>query len=163
MKRSMAVVILAMTTALAGCGNGEAAVDRPDTKAAAPVVTEPEVDTTPQPASSDRDTVTRSGTPGFAAVFPDGQVSGTPTLSNGPTGPGGIVSFTTRADPATVVAHYQRQAEAAGLASVMAMNQSGARAYGAAAADGSGASLQVVADPVDNDTTAVQLTWSAGR
>ncbi|WP_339915207.1 hypothetical protein [uncultured Brevundimonas sp.] len=151
MKRSMAVVILAMTTALAGCGNGEAAIDRPD------------ADTTPHAAPLNRHTVTRSGTPEYAAVFPGGQVSGTPTLSNGPTGPGGIVSFTTHADPATVVAHYQRQAEAAGLASVMAMNQSGARAYGAAAADGSGASLQVVADPVDDGTTAVQLTWSAGR
>ncbi|WP_339930961.1 hypothetical protein [uncultured Brevundimonas sp.] len=107
--------------------------------------------------------VKTSDVPAFAAVYPGGQVSGAPTVADGPDGSGGIVSFTTNADPDTVVAWYRQKAEAAGLSSIMGMNQGKARAYGAAAADNAGTSLRVVADPIDDDSTSVQLTWSTGR
>jgi hypothetical protein len=80
----------------------------------------------------------------------------------GPTGPGGLITFTTDAAPETVVAFYRQRAEAAGLSPVMAMNQGEARAYGAAARKDKGASLQVVASPGESGLTSVQLSWSAG-
>ena len=62
-----------------------------------------------------------------------------------------------------VIDFYRQRAEAAGLASVMAMNTGDARAYGAAAEDGSGKLLRVVATPVEDGPTSVQLDWTAGR
>ena len=59
------------------------------------------------------------------------------------------------------MAFYRQRAEQAGLASIMAMNQGEARAYGAAARDRR-ASLQVVAAPGEDGLTSVQLSWSAG-
>ncbi|MGV9008005.1 MAG: hypothetical protein ACOH1H_14850 [Brevundimonas sp.] len=162
----MAVALVAMTTALAGCGNGDAPADRsgttPGTEILAPA---PRTATPAAPTASGAEPAATAiaGAPAFAAIYPGGQVAGTPTTANGPDGPGGIVSFTTDADPETVVAWYRHEAEAAGLSSVMAMNQGEARAYGAAAADHAGTSLRVVADPVDDGSTSVQLTWSAGR
>ena len=72
-------------------------------------------------------------------------------------------TFATEAEPDAVVAFYREHAEAAGLTSVMGMNQGDARAYGAAGAQPNGASLQVVASPGETDRTSVQLTWNAGR
>ena len=63
----------------------------------------------------------------------------------------------------TGTAFYRQRAEAAGLASVMAMNTGEARAYGAAAGDGSGKLLHVVATPVEGGPTSVQLDWTNGR
>lgn len=164
MKPSMAFVITAMATVLAGCGNGEANADRPvgaETPSAVPAA-----DTTvPAPASTPfvPGGADLSGTPAFAALYPGARLSGPMTLSEGPAGPGGIVTFTTDANPETVIRYYREQAEGHGLTSMMAMNQGEARAYGAVAAGGTGASLQVVADPVSPGSTSVQLTWSAGR
>ena len=167
MKRSMAVALLAMATSLTGCGNGDTPADKPvveSTAATSPTAAEAKADAPAATASPDvAGTPPVAGVPAFAAVYPGAQVSGPQTMANGPDGPGGIVSFTTDADPDTVVAYYRRQAEAAGLSSVMAMNQGQARAYAAAAADNDGTSLRVVADPVDDGSTAVQLTWSTGR
>jgi len=166
MKRSMAIAFLAMATSLTGCGNGDAQAERPETPeiavgtpapAASTAAVSPAVATPAAPAAE------ASGTPAFATVYPGGQVSGSPTVANGPDGTGGIVSFTTPADPDTVVAFYRQRAEAAGLSSIMGMNQGEARAYGAVAADNAGTSLRVVADPVDDGVTSVQLTWSTGR
>lgn len=170
MKRSMAIASMAMATSLAGCGNGDASAERPIEPASGIEATEPAV-APARPAGaaavapSARAVATAAGTavPAFAAVYPGGHVSGPQTVANGPDGPGGIVSFTTDADPDAVVAYYRREAEAAGLSSVMAMNQGEARAYGATAADQPGTSLRVVADPLDDGSTSVQLTWSAGR
>ncbi|QQQ18052.1 hypothetical protein JIP62_12130 [Brevundimonas vitis] len=101
--------------------------------------------------------------PVFAALYPDAAVSAPATLADGADGPGGLVSFTTKAAPDVVVGFYKQRAETAGLTSISAMNQGEARAYAAASPDGSGASVQVVAAPAEDGTTSVQLSWSAGR
>ena len=156
MKRSMAVAFMAMATSLTGCGNGDASAER----STAPEIaagTATDVAASPAPPAG------TTGVPAFAAVYPGGRTTGPLTVANGPDGPGGIISFTTEADPDTVVAWYRQRAETAGLSSIMGMNQGKARAYGAMAADNAGKSLRVVADPVDEGTTSVQLTWSTGR
>jgi hypothetical protein len=168
MKRSMAIAFVAVATALTGCGNGDAVAERPDapgTAAVGPAATAggdtadavEAASATPSPAARP------AGMPAFAAVYPGSEVSGSPTVANGPDGAGGIISFTTAADPDTVVAYYRQQAEAAGLSSTMGMNQGKARAYAAMAADNPATSLRVVADPLDDGVTSVQLTWSTGR
>ena len=168
MKRSMAIAFVAMATSLTGCGNGDASAQRataPEAAADASAATAsaeavgPVATASPAPARAGK----VAGVPAFAAVYPGGQVSGVPTEAKGPDGTGGIISFTTEADPDAVIAFYRQQAEAAGLSSTMGMNQGKARAYGAMAADNPGTSLRVVADPVDDSATSVQLTWSTGR
>lgn len=100
------------------------------------------------------------GAPDFAALYPDAVVEAPPTIADGEAGPGGLVTFTTEADPESVIAFYRERAEASGLASVMTMNQGDAQAYGAAAPQG--ANLRVVAAPTEAGPTSVQLSWSAG-
>jgi hypothetical protein len=160
MKRSMAVALMAMATSLTGCGNGDATAEQPVAPEAAAEAADSVV-----PAASDAlvPAAMTSGVPTFAVPYPDSQSAGSQTVATGPDGPGGILTFTTEADPDTVVAWYRQRAEAAGLSSVMAMNQGKARAYGATAADNAGTNLRVVADPVDDGSTSVQLTWSVGR
>ncbi|WP_292261738.1 hypothetical protein [Brevundimonas sp.] len=103
-----------------------------------------------------------NGAPAFAVLYPGARVAQTSSVSaSGPAGPGGMSSFTVAAEPAEVIAFYRQQADAAGLASVMAMDQGGSRAYGAAGP--SDAQLQVVASPQDGGGSTVLLTWSAGR
>ena len=169
MKRSVAAVAVAFTVGLTGCdGRSEAA---PETEspaampesapadiapvAAAPAAAEAVAPTGPAAAPAD-------GAPAFAALYPGAQVDAPATVASGPTGPGGLITFTTDATPETVIAFYRQRAEAAGLAPVMAMNQGEARAYGAAARKADGATLQVVAAPGEGGLTSVQLTWSAG-
>lgn len=162
MKRIFAAAALTATMAVAGCGQspapGAAASDEAAADTAARVA--------PEPAAAAATTAAAApaapGAPVFAVVYPGGTVSGPATTAQGPDGPGGILSFTTDAAPETVIAFYRQRAEAAGLASVMAMNQGEARAYGAAAEDGSGKLLRVVATPVENGPTSVQLDWTAG-
>jgi hypothetical protein len=116
---------------------------------------------TPAPSPGTAGVPAAPGAPAFAVLYP-GAVLDAPALSaSGPAGPGGLVTYTTEADPAAVITFYEDRAAAAGLAPVMAMNQGDARAYGAADAEG-GATLQVVASPTDSGATSVQLTWVAG-
>lgn len=163
MKRSVAAVAVALTVGLVGCDERSQAA--PETSLPPPAdapaeiapvaASAPAADVEPAPASID-------GAPAFAALYPGAQADGPATVANGPTGPGGLITFTTDADPDAVVAFYKQRAEAAGLAPVMAMNQGEARAYGAAARTTNGATLQVVASPGEGGLTSVQLTWSAG-
>lgn len=165
MKRSVAAVAVALSVGLVGCDDRSQAA--PETSlpppADAPAEIAPvaasapaaDVEAAPAPASID-------GAPAFAALYPGAQTDGPATVANGPTGPGGLITFTTDAGPDAVVAFYKQRAEAAGLAPVMAMNQGEARAYGAAARSTNGATLQVVASPGEGGLTSVQLTWSAG-
>ncbi|WP_312062172.1 hypothetical protein [Brevundimonas sp.] len=165
MKRSVAAVAVALSVGLVGCDERSQAA--PETSlpppADAPAEIAPvaasapaaDVEAAPAPASID-------GAPAFAALYPGAQTDGPATVANGPTGPGGLITFTTDAGPDAVVAFYKQRAEAAGLAPVMAMNQGEARAYGAAARTTNGATLQVVASPGEGGLTSVQLTWSAG-
>jgi hypothetical protein len=165
MKRTLAATALVTALALAGCS--------PPAEKAAPAAAEAAAETAPKaappaaaaPAESPADAAAPAapGAPAFAVVYPGGIAQGPVTVARGPDGPGGILSFTTEATPDAVVAFYRQRAEAAGLASVMAMNTGEARAYGAAAGDGSGKLLHVVATPVEGGPTSVQLDWTNGR
>ncbi|WEK57392.1 MAG: hypothetical protein P0Y52_12710 [Candidatus Brevundimonas phytovorans] len=166
MKRSVAAVAVALTVGLIGCDERSEAAPEIASSAAtpdAPPVAAPVAAASPADASAT--TVGAApivGAPAFAALYPGAQADGPATVAAGPTGPGGLITFTTDADPDAVVAFYRQRAEAAGLAPVMAMNQGEARAYGAAARKENGATLQVVASPGEGGLTSVQLTWSAG-
>ena len=162
MKRTLAAAALMATLVLAGCSQAPAdeapaaAEAAPAADAAAPAVAAP---ASPAGAAAPA----APGAPAFAVVYPGGTAQGPATVARGPDGPGGILSFTTEAAPDAVIDFYRQRAEAAGLASVMAMNTGDARAYGAAASDGSGKLLRVVATPVEDGPTSVQLDWTAGR
>lgn len=162
MKRTLAAAALMATLALAGCSQPSAdeapaaAEAAPAADAAAPAAAAPSV-------AAGAATPAAPGAPAFAVLYPGGVAEGPPTVARGPDGPGGILSFTTDATPDAVIDFYRQRAEAAGLASVMAMNTGDARAYGAAASDGSGKLLRVVATPVEDGPTSVQLDWTAGR
>ncbi len=162
MKRTLAAAALMAALAMAGCSQAPAdeapaaAEAAPAADAAAPAAATPAA-----PASAAAPAA--PGAPGFAVVYPGGAAQGPATVARGPDGPGGILSFTTDATPDAVIDFYRQRAEAAGLASVMAMNTGDARAYGAAASDGSGKLLRVVATPVEDGPTSVQLDWTAGR
>ena len=85
-------------------------------------------------------------------------------MAQGPSGPGGIVQFTTDADPEAVIAFYRQRAEAAGLKQINSMNRGDAQAYSAGdGATGRGQLLQVIATPVEGGPTDVQLDWTTGR
>lgn len=118
------------------------------------------------PASMSGTTATPAavGAPAFAVIYPGGVAEGPAVMAQGPTGPGGILTYTTEATPEAVVAFYKDRAEAAGLKSITAMSQGGARGYSAGdGADGRGQLLSVVATPVEGGPTSVQLDWTAGR
>lgn len=161
MKFSMAATVVVAMAGLAACDGPRVAAEKP---ASTPDLTAPPAETAPAsmtatPASA---TSVAPGAPAFAAVYPGAQIEGDPTLAAGPAGPGGLVTFKTDAAPEQVVAFYRQRAEAEGMAPVMEMNQGAARAYGAAK-EASGANVQVVASPTENDETSVQLSWSAGQ
>ncbi|MNX38940.1 hypothetical protein D3C86_692840 [compost metagenome] len=166
MKRSVAAVAVALTVGLIGCDDRSEAAPEPSppapadapAAAAAPITEAAPSEAVPAPAGA----ASIDGAPAFAALYPGAQADGPATVATGPTGPGGLITFTTEAAPEAVVAFYRQRAEAAGLAPVMAMNQGEARAYGAAARKDNGATLQVVASPGEGGLTSVQLTWSAG-
>jgi len=155
MKRMMAALALSAAAALpAACGRevDEAPPPASGLPAQAPVAAGPG-EAAGLPAAPDA--------PAFAVLYPGASLDEPGISASGPMGQGGLVTYTTDAGPDAVIAFYRRQAEAAGLSSVMAMNQGEARAYGAAGKDG-GANLQVVASPTEGGTTSVQLSWSAG-
>lgn len=163
MKRSLAVAVAA-TLALSACGRGEPANEAVQADSAPAPATSP----APAPATpADHPAEARTavvpaapGAPDFAPLYPGATITQPATVATAPDGsPGGIVTFTTRASPQDVIAFYRQHAEAAGLAQVAAMNQGEARAYGAAKADGG--LLNVVADPVAEGETSVQLSWTS--
>lgn len=147
--------------ALAACG--PAADKDPDPKAAetesAPAAASPAAAAPALPPAQ----AAAPGAPAFAVLYPGARVDGAPTLADGAGGPGGILAFTVDASPDEVIAFYRQRAEAAGLASVMAMNQGETRAFGAAGPNAGSAALQVVASPAEDGGSSVMLTWSAGR
>jgi hypothetical protein len=159
MKRSVAAAASAMILGLAACGQAPEAAPEPKAAlaeaSAGPAVAV--AATPPTPAT------TATGAPAYSEIYPGGQVQDGAGAASGASGPGRIVTFTTAAAPDQVVAFYKQRAEAAGLHSVMAMDQGDAKAYGAAGRNGSGASLQVVAAPTEGGETSVQLSWNAGQ
>ena len=94
-------------------------------------------------------------------IYPGGVIDEDAAPAEIEAGAGGIVTYVTSASPDAVIAFHRTRAEAEGLASVMAMNQGDARAYGAhSTADGG--NLSVFATPGEDGGTSVQLVWSAG-
>ena len=139
--------------ALSACGEAPAG-DAADAEAS-PVAA-------PAPAADTSALAKNSGPPAFAAVYPGGAIDESADgVSPGSSDRGGLITFTTAATPDAVVEFYKRHAEAEGLKPVMAMSQGDTRAYGAAEGGEKGASVSVVASPVEG-ATSVQLTWSAG-
>ena len=170
MRRCVAIGVLAFSIGLAACDSPAASQGE---EAAAPSIAADADAASTSDAPFDGSTSATNGAaeasaaaihgaPAFAALYPGAQADGAPIAANGPSGPGGLITFSTDADPETVVAFYRHRAEKAGLASIMAMNQGEARAYVAAASGDRGASLQVVASPGEDGLTSVQLSWSAG-
>lgn len=160
MKRTLAAAALTAAMAMAGCSPpAEKAAPAAEAAVAADVA----APVAATPASAPAAAPAAPGAPAFAVVYPGGVVDGPATVARSAEGPGGILSFTTEATPDAVIDFYRSRAEAAGLASVMAMNTGEARAYGAAAGDGSGKLLRVVATPVADGPTSVQLDWTNGR
>lgn len=158
MIRRLSVACLILT--LAACGKGpEAETPAPEAAIAAEAPAASDMAT---PAAAPAEPAAPNA-PVFAVLYPGAQVDGAPTLADGASGPGGVLAFTVDATPDQVVAFYKQRAEAAGLASVMGMNQGDTRAYGAAGTGVDAAALQVVASPAESGGASVQLTWSAGR
>ncbi|HEX8471027.1 MAG TPA: hypothetical protein VF633_07945 [Brevundimonas sp.] len=172
MKRSLAAVVALLTVTVGACDpNGKAPeASRSEAPGAAVNRQAPQADkvaSSPPAATSTEgaamaDAIKVGGAPDFAAVYPGGTIEAPPTLAGGPAGPGGLVTFTTDAKPDAVIGFYKQRAEAAGLASVMSMNQGDSLAYGAAEVT-NGATLQVVATALEDAPTSVQVTWSAGQ
>ncbi len=167
MKPSMAAFAVALTLGVAACDSGDGAAEASAASSGAAVSSAPAPAARPAVTADAPPPMTTAeplvvGAPAFAVLYPGGAVEGEPTTTEGPAGSGRLVTFTTDADPEAVVAFYRQRAEAAGLASVMSMNQGEARAYGAVhSADG--ARVEVVASPEETGLTSVQLSWSAGR
>lgn len=102
--------------------------------------------------------------PAFAVLYPNATLLGPATVARGPSGPGGILEFTTPDTPEAVVSFYRARAEASGLNTIASMNQGGASAYSAGdGANGAGKLLSVVAAPNEDGLTNVQLNWSSGQ
>lgn len=169
MKRMRAAAALAAAMAMTGCS--QAAADKAPPADAGADAAEA-VDTSAVIAAPDARAMPAApaalpaapGAPAFAVLYPGGSVDGPATMAQSPAGPGGILTFTTDASPDTVVAFYRQRAEAAGLTTIASMSQSGASAYSAGdGAAGQGKLLSVVATPVDDGPTSVQLSWAAGR
>lgn len=169
MMRRLAVPTAAVLLFVAGCRDR---VDKPEVSAdhelnaptaapAAPVAA-PSADVAPAPTPT-AVVPALPGAPDYAALYPGAEVDGRPTIGAGDAGAGGLVTFRTRATPDEVVAFYKARAEAAGMRTVMGMNQGDARAYGAAGEANDGPRLQVVAAPGEGGDTSVQLTWSEGQ
>jgi hypothetical protein len=159
MKRSIAAIVMA-SAALVACEPRVPAEPDAATAAEQPAVTQAEV--AAGPTSVTPATPTAKGVPTYAALYPGAEPTAPATVADGPDGPGGMVEFRTSATPNAVVDFYKQRAQAAGLAPVSAMDQGETRAWSAAKA-ANGASVQVVAIPVEDGTTAVTLTWAAGR
>ena len=161
MKAMHALLIAAGLLALTACGG-----DEPDAEAAGKAAPATAEAPSTAPASVPPGRPAAPKAPAFAVMPIDGAPDGPAVTADGPEGPGGMLTYVTAAAPEAAVDFHRRHAESAGLATVMTMNQGEARAYGAAAQDGSGAGLQVVASPVTAETggaaTSVTLTWTAG-
>jgi hypothetical protein len=171
MKRLMAALALSATAVVAtSCERKTETKEEVAPAASAPgsvAVPAPEMSTAAIPGAvagvaATPDAPAAPGAPAFAVLYPGASLDEPAVTASGPAGPGGLVTYSTDADPDAVIAFYRGRAEAAGLASVMAMNQGEARAYGAAGTD-IGSNLQVVAAPTETGETSVQLSWSAGQ
>jgi hypothetical protein len=155
---------LVLTTAfaagltLAACGQGPAEDDTPPAEAEVAASGAPE---TPAGGAEPAE-VTPSGIPTYAAAYP----GAAPSPSDAPTTDlGGTATFTTADSPEAVIDFYQARARDSGLSTVSALKQGETQAYAAVDPEGRGATLQVVAQPVEDDEsqTRVSVTWTAAQ
>lgn len=159
MKRILAAIALACAAVLpAACnpnGDAPAAAETPAPveSAKAPEAAAPAPVAAGEPAAP--------GAPAFAALYPGAVLDAPAVIASSASGPGGLATYTTSADPDAVIAFHRANAEAAGLSSANVMEQGAARAYGATSADGD-KNLQVVASATEAGPTSVQISWSAG-
>ena len=150
MKHCVAAVAVGLAVSLAGCDDtgpaqaGATPQDRVDPSNAS-------AEMPAAPTAQKGDAI--EGAPRFVTLYP-GAEAVTPQAQSRQ------ISFTTTAAPDTVIDFYRQQAEASGLRPTAAMNQGGARAYGASDYSEGGHSLQVVASPTEDGTTSVQLSWN---
>lgn len=163
MRSRLAVIaLMAAAAGLASCkGEGgksraaepgvpaDAGAARAEPQAEAP----PAVSAAPPPPPSEG--APGPAVPAFAVVYPGGRL----TAPGAEAGQDEGLAFTTEASPDAVVDFYRDKAEAAGLVSMMSMNQGEVRAYGAADRDGA-INLRVLAHPGEDGRTAVQLSWN---
>ncbi len=169
MKRIFAVGALMSTMIgaggmLAACGDDAPTKAPADVEAAAPVDTSGSTGAAGADAGGVNAELAAPDAPAFAVLYPDATPVGPATLARGPSGPGGILQFTTPDTPEAVVNFYRARAEASGLNTIASMNQGGASAYSAGdGANGAGKLLSVVASPGEDGLTNVQLDWSSGR
>ena len=164
MKRFLAVIALGCAAVLpAACGPD---TDTPAAEIPAPVegssTAAPGIPPAPTTGAVGSGQPAAPGAPAFAVFYPGAVLESPAVTASGASGPGGLATYTTDADPDAVIAFHRSKAEAAGLTTSMAMNQGDARAYGATSADGD-ANLQVVASATEEGSTSVQISWSAGR
>jgi hypothetical protein len=159
-----AAALMAVGLVLVACGR-DAEPEAPAAVEAAASVDAPAVADSPAAASTNAGAVPAApDAPDYAVLYPEATPVGPATVARGPSGPGGIATFTTPATPDAVVAFYRQRAEAAGLVTIASMNQGGASAYSAGdGASGTGKLLSVVATPGEDGPTNVQLSWTAGR
>ena len=163
MKRGLAAVALGAALVMSGCSEqGEAEGAAPAAEAVAADVAAVAPAVTPASRSLEPAQPAAPGAPAFAVIYPGGEPTKPVTVAQGPQGPGGILEFTTDADPATVVAFYKQRADAAGLKAINAMSQGEARGYSAGDGAEGGKLMTVIATPVDGKTS-VQLDWTNGR
>lgn len=169
MKRSLAATAVMAAMVLAGCGEREPAEQAADAgdvavEASATAAEPVAVTKAAPPAGAANALPAAEGAPAFAVIYPGAELKGPATVAQGPTGPGGIVQFTTDADPQTVIAFYRQRAEAAGLKQITSMNRGDAQAYSAGdGANGRGQLMQVIATRIEDGPTDVQLDWTKGR
>lgn len=103
--------------------------------------------------------VTGGALPAFAPQYPGGTVVTSMTAAeNGKHG--GVYAFTTTDAVDKVFTFYRSKAERGGLASQANIETAGARVY---SAQGPGGDVAVTAAPQGENTTYVQVTWSASN
>ncbi len=155
MKR--AIIGLGLAGLLAACGPQQKSEDQ----AAASQPATPPAMTVTGPAAevnvADGAVVTGGSLPAFAPAYPGGTVVTTMTAAeNGKHG--GVYAFTTSDAVDKVFTYYRSKAERGGLATQTNVETAGARVY---AAQGAAGDVAVTAAPQGENTTYVQVTWSA--
>ncbi len=168
MKRSLATTAVVAAMVLAGCSEREPAKEAATAGDAAVEAVAPGAEapagTTPAAPAGAAVLPAAESAPAFAVLYPGAELKGPATVAQGPAGPGGIVQFTTDAEPEAVIAFYRQRAEAAGLKQINSMNRGDAQAYSAGdGANGRGQLMQVIATRIEGGPTDVQLDWTTGR
>lgn len=147
----------AASLTLGACGQGPAEDDTPPPEAEAAA---PDAPGTPAGGAETAE-APPSGTPSYAAAYPGAEFN----PSGAATDLGGSVTFTTDDSPEAVIEYYQTKARESGLATVSALKQGEAQAYGAGDPERRGTTLTVVAAPTDDnpDQTEVSVTWTVAQ